>query len=420
MHNEKDYLTRVEGHGTINIDIKNGKIKKAEWQVIETPRFFEAMVVNKSYEDIPLIVSRICGICSIAHVTTSIRSIERAFDIKVSEKTAILRRILKNAETLQSHILHLYFLALPDFLNEDSVLPIVGKNPAAVERALRIKQLANDICDCIGGRTTHPVTMIVGGFTKFPDKNNILTLRNRLKESINDLVETSNIFSKLQIPEFERETEFVSLKGADIYPWIGGDLMSSDGVIKPENDYKEMTNEYMAEWSTSKLAKLSRKSFAVGALARINNNFHLLHDKAQEICKVFKLTPKCCNPFMNNIAQLVECFHVAYETIDLFDKILEMDLSVEKIVIKPKKSKAVGAVEAPRGILYHFNEINEKGRIIHSDYIIPTGQNHANIYDDLIKLVDDFSKKGYADNKIKLLCEMLVRSYDPCISCSVH
>ncbi|MFH1287531.1 MAG: Ni/Fe hydrogenase subunit alpha [bacterium] len=410
MHNEKDYLTRVEGHGTIDIKIKNGKIEKAEWQVIETPRFFEAMVVDKHFDDVSLIVSRICGICSIAHATASIRATERAFGLAVSKKTELFRRILMNAETIQSHILHLYFLALPDFLGKESISPI----------ALRLKQLANDICDVIGGRSTHPITMAAGGFTKFPSKENLLILQKDLINSIPDLVETSKIFVDLKIPDFERETEFVSLKGVENYPWIGGQLMSSDGVLKNEDEYKKMTNEFMSDWSTSKLAKLSRGSFAVGSLARFNNNFNLLHPKAKEVCEAFKLKPVCYNPFMNNITQLIECFHVVYETLELFAKVLDMDLSPEDIEVKPKKGKGVGVIEAPRGILYHCNEYNKEGRIVRCDYVIPTGQNHANIREDLNKLVKDYSKRGYSDNEIELLCRMLVRSYDPCISCSVH
>ncbi|MDD5773430.1 MAG: Ni/Fe hydrogenase subunit alpha [bacterium] len=420
MHNEKDYLTRVEGHGTIDIKVRNGRIKKAEWQVIETPRFFEAMMVDKHFDDVSLIVSRICGICSIAHSTASIRATENAFDVKISGKTELFRRILMNAETLQSHILHLYFLALPDFLGEGSIFPIITKNKNAAEIALRLKKIANDMCDVIGGRNTHPMTMVVGGFTKFPSKESLLILQKDLLNSVPDLIETSKIFMSLKIPDFERETEFVSLKGENNYPWIGGQLMSSDGVLKPESEYKKMTNEFMSDWSTSKLAKLSRDSFAVGSLARINNNFNLLHPKAKEICENFKLKAICYNPFMNNIAQLVECFHAVYETLELFEKVLNMDLSPEDIKIKPKKGKGVGAVEAPRGILYHCNEYNEEGRIVHCDFIIPTGQNHANIREDLNKLVKDYSKKGYSDSEIELLCQMLVRSYDPCISCSVH
>ncbi len=190
--------------------------------------------------------------------------------------------------------------------------------------------------------------------------------------------------------------------------------------LRPENEYKAMTNEYVAAWSTAKLTKLTRKSFAVGALARINNNFHLLHPKAKAVCETFGLKPVCFNPFMNNIAQLAECYHVIFETIELIEKTLNMTPSSKTVKVTPKKSKGVGAVEAPRGILYHFNEYNSEGRIVHSDYIIPTSQNHANIYYDLKNLAEVFSKKGTTDKEIELLCQMLVRSYDPCISCSVH
>ncbi len=416
------HLTRVEGHGNIRIRIENGKVAEAQWEVVETPRFFEAMLVGKHYENAPYICGRICGICSIGHTLASIRAVENGFAITPSEQTAKLRLLLKHMETLQSHILHIYFLAAPDFLGVGSVLPLTESHPEVVQQALRLKLLANDMCDEVGGRRLHPTRTVVGGFTMLPDRYRLNQFRQRLRASLADLLASAKLFSTFDLPSFSRETEFVSLKGEGegIYPFIGGDLVSSDGVVKAEYDYLAMTNEYMAEYSTSKLSKLSRKSMAVGALARLNNNFNELHPQAKEISEDLGLLAVNHNPYMNNVAQLVECVHVVLDSIVLIDELLSSDWQEERQPVIPQAGKGIAAVEVPRGILYHCLEFDDEGSIQRADCVIPTSQNHANIMYDIEDLARWCVAQGKNDRETELLAQMLVRAYDPCISCSVH
>ena len=414
------HLTRVEGHGNIRISINNGVVKKAQWEVVETPRFFEAMLVGKHWENAPYICGRICGICSIGHTLASIRAVENAFAITPSTQTANLRLLLKHMETLQSHILHLYFLAAPDFLGTGSVLPLAKTHPLVVQRALRLKLLANDACDLIGGRRLHPTRTIVGGFTMLPEKSELEQIRQRLLASVPDLLASAELFKTFVIPDFIRETEFVSLKGDTDYPFIGGELISTDGVRKKEEEYLAMTNEYCTEGFTSKLSKLSRPSFAVGALARLNNNFTLLHPTAQEISQSLGLAPVNHNPYMSNVAQLVECVQVTLDSVRLIDTLLASPWQEARQPVKAKQGAGVGAVEVPRGILYHYYAFDRQGKVIKADCVIPTSQNHANILHDIEALASQYARIGKQDREIELLAEMLVRAYDPCISCSVH
>ncbi len=414
------HLTRVEGHGNIKINIRDGEVTEARWEVIETPRFFEAMLVGKKWENAPYICGRICGICSIGHTLASIRGIENGFGMTPSKQTTMLRLLLKHMETLQSHILHLYFLAAPDFVNTGSVLPLIKTEPEIVHRAARLKMLANDACDIIGGRRLHPTRTVVGGFTMLPKKSELETIKQRLQEASDDLLKTVELFSGFEMPDFIRETEFVSLKGAGSYPFVGGSLLSTDGVHKSEQEYLQMTNEYCAPNFTSKLSKLSRDSFAVGALARLNNNFAFLHPMAKDVAGTLGATPVNHNPFMNNIAQLVECVHVVMDSIDIIEELLAREWEEERQPVTPRAGIGVGAVEVPRGILYHCYEFDREGRIIRSDCVIPTSQNNANIHLDIIELARQCAELGRADTEIEKLAEMLVRAYDPCISCSVH
>ncbi len=417
------HLTRVEGHGNIKVRVEAGKLREARWDVVETPRYFEAILKGKHYSTAGIFTARICGICSIGHCLASVRATEDAFGVRIPDAAAKLRLLAKHAETLQSHWLHLFFLAAPDFLGLPDAIALRKKNPEIVAIALRLKGLANGICDLVAGRTTHPVSILVGGMARMPERAKLLAFRDQLDRSLEDISAVVGLFRNLspKIPDFSRETEFVSLKGVNEYPFIGGDLASTDGVVKTEREYKAMTNEYVTPQNTSKWCKLSRDAFAVGALARINNNHGLLRPEAARVADLFGLRPVNHNPYMNNVAQLVECVHCTWESIRLIDELAADPAAPTMAEVEPRAGEGVGAVEVPRGILYHQYAYDKTGRITKANCVIPTTQNNANIHIDLNHLVKKFSADAnMTDEKMELLCSMLVRAYDPCISCSVH
>ena len=418
---EVHHLARVEGHGNINIRIRDGEVEEARWEVVETPRFFEVMLKGKHYSTAGILTARICGICSIGHCLASLRASEDALGVVIPEAAAKLRLLAKHGETLQSHVLHLCFLAAPDFVGLDSVIPLIELKPEVPAMAARLKGLANRLCDVVAGRTTHPVSLQVGGVAVMPDRKKLESIKLELHAAVKDLEAAEALFHTFELPNFVRETEFVSLGGQECYPWIGGRLISTDGVDKSEREYRQMTNEYVVDHNTTKWCKLSRESMAVGALGRLNNNFRYLHPEAQALSKRFGLVPVNHNPYMNNVAQLVESVHVVYESIALIDEILGWPETTQLMVpVEPRAGVGVGAVEVPRGILYHEYEYDSQGYIVRANCIIPTTQNHKNIQDDIVALARQFGKAGTTDAKLELLSSMLVRAYDPCISCSVH
>ncbi len=414
------HLPRIEGHGNIVVRVKNGRIEEARWDVVETPRFFEVMLKGKHYTSAGILAARICGICSISHCLASLRATENAFGVAIPSTAAKLRTLAKHGETLQSHLLHVLFLAAPDYFGVPSVIPLVEQNPDLLNAAVRLKGLANRMCDIAAGRTTHPVSLQVGGVAAIPSEDVLLSLRDDIKRSLRDLSFVSDVFKTLEIPDFVRETEFVSLKGESDYPFIGGRLTSSDGVEKSEEDYLAMTNEYVDENNTSKWCRLSRESYAVGALARFNNNHRLLNLAGRDAAERLGLSANCHNPFMNNVAQMVECVHCAEDSIGLINELLDSNDRETMANVAPRAGEGIGAVEAPRGILYHHYTYDSDGRIVRANCVVPTTQNNANIHRDLGELARQLVENGKNDEEIKRLCSMLVRSYDPCLSCSVH
>ena len=418
------HITRVEGHGNMNVRIKDGVVEACQWSIPEAPRFFEAMVVGRSWKELHHITSRICGICSIGHTLASLKATEAAMDIKISEQDLKLRKLALHAENLQSHILHLGFLVLPDLLGVGSVIPLSSSNPKEVKTVLKLHRIANEMSNLLCGRTTHPQRLLPGGFSKIPSMSELATVRKKLQESVPGIQATAELFKKVadKIPNFNRETEFISLTDPVEYALYDGKIASSDTGTAPAKEYLAYTNEYVIPQSTAKWAKHSRLSYMVGALARFNINSKQLSPMAISTAESFNLKPMCHNPFMNSIAQLVEVVHSVEDSIHLINDIeasgLKFQPNYNEPEVKVKAGSGVGAIEVPRGILFHDYTYNEKGICTKANCIIPTNQNHGNIQQDMNAIVPMIANKS--EKEIELTLEMLVRAYDPCISCSTH
>lgn len=411
-------VTRIEGHGNIILRARDGRVEEVKWEVTESPRLFEAMLRGRYYDDVAHIASRICGICSIAHSTASIQATEAAFGIQLSEQARRLRQLLYDAELLESHVLHAYFLAFPDFLGVDSALPLVNTHPEAVLRALRLKKLAYNLAELLAGRKTHPISLVVGGFARLPDLGELKAIRNRLEAALVDLEETVKLFKTIKFPDFQRETEYIALTDPREYAFISGRIASTDAGITPVDRYLEVTNEFCVPHSTAKYTRNKRDSYMVGALARFNINQAQLLPMARKAAAELGLSAPCHNPFMITAAQVVESLHAAEDSLRLMDAILSKGLKEETVTVKVRAGRGVGVVEAPRGILFHDYTYDENGMVTRANCIIPTNQNHNNIQKDMEALVPLILRRS--EDEIRLTLEMLVRAYDPCVSCSTH
>ena len=412
------HVTRIEGHGDIEVNLKKGTIEQCSWKVVEAPRFFEAFLQGRSYQEVNHITSRICGICSIGHQMASLKATEAALGVTISEQTRLLRKLLLHGENLQSHVLHTYFLVAPDFFGAGSVFPLVRTHKEVVVRALSLKKLANDLCDVVGGRTVHPIRCKVGGFSCLPKVSELEQIRSRLEAARSEVDKTVDLFTTLTIPPFERETEYIAISSKTEYPLYEGVLCSSDAGAFKDEDYRAVTNEYVVPQSTAKYTKHKRDAYMVGALARFNINYERLHPKAKKAAAALNLQAPCHKPFMISVVQVVEIVDSLENALTLIDTLLARGLKEERSEITPTAGRGIGMVEVPRGILFHDYTYNERGEILSANCIIPTNQNHANIQKDMETLLPMILDKPQAD--IRLSLEMLVRAYDPCISCSTH
>lgn len=415
------HITRVEGHGNIILRASDGTIEKLEWQVPEAPRFFEAMVRGRMWDEIQPIVSRICGICSVAHSLAAIKAVENAFGVEVSEQTDKLRTLGHYGEQLESHILHVGYLVAPDLLGAKSVVPLATSHLDAVKTIIAVHRAANQWMELIGGRMTHPVSYRIGGFGKLPTDGELRGLKESIEGTIPGLEAIAELVLSLadKLPSFERDTEYVALVKPGVYTFYHGAIGSTDTTDKVDiHNFESVANEYVTPQSTAKWAKWHRDSYAVGALARYNLNADQLLPLAKKTAKAFGLQKGCCNPYMNSVAQVIESVQVVEHALQLLDELLTAGIRHETFSVEPKAGMGVGAVEAPRGILFHRYAFDDDGKCVSANICIPTNQNHGNIQKDFEALVPQIIDRD--QDEIRHMLEMLVRAYDPCISCSTH
>ncbi|HBN09115.1 MAG TPA: Ni/Fe hydrogenase subunit alpha [Cyanobacteria bacterium UBA8530] len=413
-----DLLTRVEGHGNIVVNVEEGTIRTCEFRVVESPRFFEAMLKGRSIFEAQHLSTRICGICAVGHNMAYLKAAEEAMRITPSEQTVLLRKIMLHAEIFDSHVLHINVLVAPDLLGIKSILPLVATRNDLVRRALRLKRMPNAVTEILAGRKVHPISPVAGGFTKLPTRADLEKIRELLIAARPDLEETISLFQTLEFPSFERETEYIGLTQPGEYPFYEGTITSSLGKTYRNDQYLEMTNEYVVPQSTAKRAKANQESYMVGALARFNLNHSFLHPNALQAAEALGLKAPCFNPFLNTAAQLVECVQALEDSVELVDLLLSRGIKHEAPVAEVKAGRGIGAVEVPRGLLFHDYTVGADGLTTAVNCVIPTNQNTANIDFDLKALLPQILDRPREE--ITLLLEMLVRAYDPCISCSSH
>ncbi len=416
-----EHLTRVEGHGDIVLDVRSGKVKRVEWRVTEAPRFFEAFVRGKPYHQVAQITARICGICSIGHTLASLKATEAAMGIEVSAQSQALRRLAMHAENLQSHVLHIGYLVAPDLFGVGSVFPLIDSRPDAVRKIIELHRVANEMSDLICGRTTHPINLVPGGVWSTPPERQLDEMRRKLEalmpacEAVGELL----LAQAGALPNFSRDTEYIALVAENEYALYDGMVGSTDTDKLPVEDYAKVVNEFVVPHSTAKYCRHNRAAYMVGALARLNLNARHLRPRARQWASRFGLTPVCSNPFMNTVAQLVECVHSIEDAAALLDGLLSSGVKNEgRPKVKPKAGRAAAAVEVPRGTLFHEYAYDEDGICTKANCVIPTNQNHNNIQQDLEAFAPTLLDKP--EGEIELHLEMLVRAYDPCISCSTH
>jgi coenzyme F420-reducing hydrogenase alpha subunit len=414
-----EHIARIEGHGTITVEMESGVVSDVRMDIVEAARFFESMVVGRRFDEVSLITSRICGICSPNHALTSLKAVEAALGIEVSERTVLLRKLLLYGSYLQNHATHLYIFAAPDFVGLPSVFPLAQTHPDVVERALRVKKTGNDLTTLIGGRPVHPITAVVGGFASEPAEAELRAMAVRLEALVADTIATAELFHSFEVPQFETSGDMLALVDSADYAIYGGEVAALDGGWRrPASEYRDFISETVVGHSNAKHSTVDGRTFMVGSLPRINLSAGQLMPRAAGMLAKLGIEAPSRNSFLNNVCQAVELVDAAERCAMYIDQLLGIGGSSKPEAFSVHASSGAAASEAPRGTLYHAYGIDDDGIIVSGDIITPTAQNLGNLEADMrvfAPTIADLPKDEFI-----LGMEKLVRAYDPCLSCSVH
>ena len=410
-------LTRVEGEGGLLVELDGNVLKDIKLNIFEPPRFFEAFLRGRHFQEVPDITARICGICPVAYQMSAVHALEAALGVNPGPEVRLLRRLMYCAEWIQSHALHIYLLQAPDFFGKPNAIELAKVHPEAVTRGLNLKKVGNELLRVIGGRSIHPISVCVGGFHKVPRKRDLEAMKDKLRWALQASLETVQFVASLPLPDLTADYEFVSLCHRE-YPMNEGRILSSKALMLESTEFEQMFLEEHVDRSTALHSVRADKgtSYLVGPIARLNLNRDALRDEARQAASQCNLTWPLRNPFDGMLARAIELVQACGDALALIDNYTEPQSS--RVEIKVHAGEGSAATEAPRGLLYHRYRINDRGLIEFAKIVPPTSQNLRRMEDDLRLLVPTISAKP--DDEIAQSCERLVRCYDPCISCSVH
>jgi len=414
---EVPVLARVEGEGALELDIQSGQISNVKLRIFEPPRFFEKFVEKHTCDDVIDMVARICGICPVAYQMSAAQAFESLFGIDPGQWVRDMRRVMYCGEWLQSHALHIHLLAAPDFLGFGSALEMAAKYPDEVRRGLMLQTLGNDLIALFGARSVHPVGLRVGGFYRAPSSAAVDAIRARLEQALPQAEALITWCASLDLPDDRQGFISVGLRHPQEYGIYSGNVVSDNGLDIDVADWDDHFREIHIPHSTALHAELDGEPYLVGPLARLNINLDRLPADTIEVLQRTGIAFPSNNMFHSMLARAVEIHMAVLEAISLLDGYREPERAW--VDWQPKAGVAIGASEAPRGILWHRYDVDAGGHVTSARIVPPTSQNQGRIEQDIVQSLQAFGL-DHDDDALRLRAETVIRNYDPCISCATH
>jgi coenzyme F420-reducing hydrogenase alpha subunit len=412
-------LARVEGEGALHLVVEGDRVVDLRLEIYEPPRFFEAFARGRRGDELPDLMARICGICPVAYQMSSVHALEAAWGVAVDPAVRALRRLYYAGEWLESHLLHMVFLAAPDLLGLDDGMAIARLHRQEVERALRLRKLGNRILILLGGRSVNPVGVRVGGFHRLPTRAELHDLEEELRRERGEAEALLGWFMTLAVPSRPQDVELVALRHPSEYPMNEGRVASSRGIDAPAEDFDRLFEEHQVPHSTALHARVRSTGtpYLVGPLARVLLNADRLSPSARAAYETLAGRFARPDPAASVFARGIEVLQAIDEAIAVCAGYAP-PADAGGAAAAPRAGVGHAVTEAPRGILYVAVETDAAGDVRRLRIVPPTSQNQAQIEADLRALAP--RALALPEREGRRICEAAIRDYDPCISCATH
>jgi len=425
--------TRVEGHGKVKYFLQNERIEHVEFK-ISAFRGFENILLGKKLNDIPRIVSRICGLCHASQTFASCKAIEKIYEIEPSFQSTLLRKLLMTGELIKSHIMHFFFQCMPDLLEIFQIVKkdinsyqLIKFDPQLTTSIYELVKLSTELNNIFGGRIIHLITPTPGGIIYYPSKKNLIIIQKYLQKAllnidyiINKFIE---LFSFKKPPaDFDlRDITYLGMLNNQKYDRYNGNLnIGQNSINKINFDIIEYENYFEKDSNLFGIKFLSKdnKNILTGPIARFNLAENDKNNKRSSYLNDFGNSWNNNILFMNFL-QLLEIYDEIQNSIEIFEN---HDLDNKESL--PSLSSiinhnGVGIVEAPRGSLIHHYHINKSNVVDQVKLFIATEIN----FPLLNEYIKNYAQKLYEKEDLESVnrkVQMLIRAFDPCISCATH
>ncbi|HTF34583.1 MAG TPA: nickel-dependent hydrogenase large subunit [Myxococcota bacterium] len=407
----------MEGEGALHLTVEGDRVIDLRLEIYEPPRFFEAFLRGRAASELADLVARICGICPVAYQMSTLHAVESIFQVRLHPSVRALRRLYYCGEWIESHLLHMYFLAAPDYLGVDDGIAVARFHPGEVERGLRLRKLGNRILSLLGGRPVNPVGACIGGFSRTPTRVELEELAEEIVRARGETEAALRFFASLPVPSRPQAIELVSLRHPLEYPMNEGRIVSSTGLDIEAAEFATAFSEHQVPHSTAlHCRRIGGGRYLVGPLARLLQNSDRLSPSALAARESVAARLSSTDPYASVFARAIEVIYA-------FDEALRVIREFEPpprpaAEFAPRAGVGHGATEAPRGLLYVRVETDDRGYVSAIRIVPPTAQNQACIEADLRELAPGVLALPH--EQARRACEMAIRNYDPCISCSTH
>jgi NAD-reducing hydrogenase large subunit len=425
--------TRIEGNATIHIEIDRGRVQSARFMV-EDFRGFEKLCQGKNIAYVPHIVSRICGLCCMAHQVASVRAIEDALEIEISDTVGKLRQAAVYGEWIASHALSYFFLTQPDVIGtKEGIFGLIQQYPHIAEIAFSIQKAGNRIVEILGKRSVHPIVMRTGGLSASPssdDLNEMVAVSRRVAEQARQIISGLD-----RQPLSERRVDYPPHSRVNFlcYDENSGpqghlNVYAPNGSCEDRFDvstFEDHVSEMRVDWSFAKFPYLSRLGFPdgifhVGPLSRAfldNSAINMKELGGYEIIHQARASKGVHIEYID-VMRLAEIYWAATK---IYALLQDIDLSNIKSapVNSDESGKGIGVVEAPRGVLIHSYTIN-RGRIERLKLLVATQFNNPLINLIIKDLAEQHVEMGTLTESGQKAIGRCIRLFDPCLTCATH